>query len=152
MSQQAKRVQALLEPVINAMGYECVGVEYLPQGKHSLLRIYIDKPEGIVVEDCEAVSHQVSGVLDVEDPIKGHYSLEVSSPGVDRPLFSLQHYLRFIGETVTLKMRTPIDGRRKFTGEIVSVVDEEIVIRDSDDEFRIPFAAIEKANLVPQWD
>ena len=126
MSQQAKRVQELIEPVINSLGYECVGVEYLPQGRHSLLRIYIDKEDGIGVDDCETISHQVSGVLDVEDPIKGQYNLEVSSPGLDRPLFTLEHYVRFIGETVNVRLRSALHGRRKFTGKILSVDGEEI--------------------------
>ena len=152
MSQQASRVQELIEPAINLLGYECVGVEYLPQGKHSLLRVYIDKEGGINMEDCETVSHQVSGILDVEDPIKGQYSLEVSSPGLDRPLFTVEHYRRFIGETANIRLRSALNGRRKFTGEIISVEDEEIVIKDSEEEFRIPFRLIEKGHLVPQWD
>ena len=152
MSQQAKRVQELIEPVINSLGYECVGVEYLPQGRHSLLRIYIDKEDGIGVDDCETISHQVSGVLDVEDPIKGQYNLEVSSPGLDRPLFTLEHYVRFIGETVNVRLRSALHGRRKFTGKILSVDGEEIVIEESGMEYRVPFAVIEKGHLVPQWD
>jgi len=151
MGQQAQRVHDLVETVITAMGYECVGVEYLPQGKHSLLRIYIDKPEGISVEDCEAVSRQVSGILDVEDPISGQYSLEVSSPGLDRPLFSLQHYENFIGNNVHIRLRNVLDGRRKLSGIITAVEDDVITISEHGDKTQVPFSMIDKGNLIPEW-
>lgn len=151
MEQRADRVQALIEPGVSAMGYELLGVEYHSQGRHSVLRIYIDHPEGIGVEDCQAVSRQVSGVLDVEDPIHGQYNLEVSSPGLERPLFSLAHYERFVGEQVVIHLGAPLDGRRKFSGRLKAVEGEEVIVEQDGEEFVIPFANIEKGRLRPDW-
>lgn len=143
-----QQVQELIEPAVLALGYELWGVQLISQGRHSTLRIYIDSPEGILVEDCAKVSHQVSGILDVEDPIKPQYTLEVSSPGIDRPLFTLEHYKRYIGEEVTVRLRVPFDGRRKFAGLLTAVESDDIVIRVEDEEFLLPFDAIDKANIV----
>ena len=151
MGHLAQQITGLIEPAVNALGYELVGVEYLAQGRHSLLRVYIDSEQGIALEDCERVSHQVSGILDVEDPVRGHYSLEVSSPGLDRPLFRPEHYRRVVGKRVRLRLGRAIDGRRKLTGVLEEVSDERIRVRDpaQDIEFVLDFADIEKANLVP---
>lgn len=151
MEQRADRVQALIEPGISAMGYELLGVEYLSQGRHSVLRIYIDHVDGIGVEDCQAVSRQISGVLDVEDPIQGQYNLEVSSPGLERPLFSLAQYARFVGENVAIRLGAPLDGRRKFSGRLKAVENEEVVIEQDGEEFVIPYASIDKGHLRPEW-
>ena len=133
----------LLEPTISGLGYELLGLEYLGQGKHSRLRLYIDGPNGIGVSDCEAVSHQVSGILDVEDPIKGQYSLEVSSPGLDRPLFKSAHFARYIGQKVKLRTRIPIAGQRNFQGEISSVENEDIYIStDSGEQLKLAVKAL----------
>jgi len=152
MSQQASRISALIEPSLTALGYELVGVEYMPQGKHSLLRIYIDHENGIDVDDCQQASQQISGVMDVEDPLKGQYTLEVSSPGLDRPLFKAAHYERFVGEIVELRLHSAIEGRRRFTGTIAGV-ENEIVLLELDDgqQIELPLAGIEKANLKPEW-
>jgi ribosome maturation factor RimP len=150
MRQAPANIQVLIEPAVIALGYELVGAEYLSQGRHSLLRIYIDSEDGITLEDCERVSHQVSGILDVEDAIQGHYSLEVSSPGLDRPLFTLDHFKRFIGKQAKIKLAAPIDGRRKFNGVILNVGDDKVVLEMDAEEFELPFNAIEKANLVPE--
>ncbi len=150
MRQAPANIQSLIEPAVAALGYELVGAEYLSQGRHSLLRIYIDSEDGITLEDCERVSHQVSGILDVEDVIHGHYSLEVSSPGLDRPLFTLSHFKRFIGKQAKIKLATPIDGRRKFNGVIRAVGDNQVVLEMDAEEIELPFNAIEKANLVPE--
>jgi len=150
MRQAPANIQVLIEPAVTALGYELVGAEYLSQGRHSLLRIYIDSEDGITLEDCERVSHQVSGILDVEDAIQGHYSLEVSSPGLDRPLFTLDHFKRFIGKQAKIKLAAPIDGRRKFNGVIRAVGDNQVVLEMDAEEFELPFNAIEKANLVPE--
>lgn len=151
MSKNAARLQELIEPVVTALGYELVGVVYVPQGRHSLLRIYIDSASGIALEDCERVSHQVSGVLDVEDPVTGQYQLEVSSPGLDRPLFSVEHFVRFTGRRAKLRLHTPQNGRRNFTGVLTGVRDGQIVIVDDGTEFALPFDNIDKAQLVPEY-
>ncbi|WP_455220355.1 ribosome maturation factor RimP [Kaarinaea lacus] len=150
MRQAPANIQALIEPALTALGYELVGAEYLSQGRHSLLRIYIDRESGITLDDCERVSHQVSGILDVEDVIHGQYSLEVSSPGLDRPLFTLNHFKRFIGKQAKIKLAAPIDGRRKFNGVIRAVDDNRVVLEMDAEEIELPFNAIEKANLVPE--
>ncbi|MBI1423074.1 MAG: ribosome maturation factor RimP [Gammaproteobacteria bacterium] len=147
-----QRVMGLLEPTVTALGYELLGVEYLAQGKHSRLRVYIDSPDGIGLEDCETVSHQVSGVLDVDDPIQGQYSLEVSSPGMDRPLFRPDHFARFVGGKVKLRLSRPLNGQRNFHGRIDSVKDGEVYISmDDGGQLAVSIEDIEKANLVPEF-
>lgn len=147
-----QRVMRLLEPTVSALGYELLGVEYLAQGKHSRVRLYIDAPAGIGLEDCEKVSHQASGILDVEDPIKGQYSLEVSSPGLDRPLFRLEHFARFLGQRVKLRIHQPRNGQRNFQGRIDAVENEEIYISmDDGNQLVVSMADIEKANLIPEF-
>lgn len=142
----------LLEPAVRTLGYELVGIEYHPSGKHSVLRIYIDKDDGITLDDCTAVSHQVSGILDVEDPVPGQYTLEVSSPGLDRPLFQAADYDRFKGETVKLRTRLPIDGQRKFKGRLQGMQQDDVVIvDDAGNEVRLPLEQIEQARLVPEF-
>ncbi len=144
------KLEELLSPVVDSLGYEFVGLEYLPQGKHSLLRIYIDKPEGITVDDCGAVSHQISGVLEVEDPISGHYVLEVSSPGIDRPLFKFEDFERFSGNNVQIRLQIPLDGRRNFKGLLQGVqLDQQLVVLEVDGEIvNLPWDRIEKARLI----
>lgn len=114
MAAVAENLTNLIEPVVAGLGYELLGIEYISQGRHSVLRLYIDSEQGIGLGDCEQVSRQVSGVMDVEDPLKGQYVLEVSSPGLDRPLFKAEHYVRYIGETVRIRLRRPVDNQRKF--------------------------------------
>lgn len=139
----------LIEPTVQALGLELWGVEHIAQGKYSLLRIYIDRAEeGVKIEDCEAVSHQVSGLLDVEDPIKGEYTLEVSSPGMDRPLFTPAQFQRFTGSEISLRLHKPVDGRRKYKGVIVKVDGNIISLRLDEDEQLIDHSNIEKANIV----
>ncbi|KFF47887.1 ribosome maturation protein RimP [Gammaproteobacteria bacterium MFB021] len=143
---------AIIEPVVTAMGFELWGLEYLAQGKHSKLMIFIDSPNGISVDDCADVSRQVSGVLDVEDPITSHYSLEVSSPGLDRPLFTLDHFSRFRGHVVQLKLRTAFDGRRKFQGLLAGVEDDDVLLQIDGEEYCFPIESIDQARVVPQFD
>jgi len=154
MAQAPTKVHALVAPVVESLGYELVGVEYIMQGRNSLLRVYIDAEAGITLDDCSKVSHQLSGVLDVEDVIRSQYQLEISSPGLDRPLFTLEHFARFTGHKVRMRLRTPLQGRRKVRGVIDSVGDDSVTLTQVDDEplaeaLQIPFAAIDKANLVP---
>jgi ribosome maturation factor RimP len=141
-------LEQLLAPTINDMGYELWGCEYLPQGKHSLLRIYIDKEDGIGIEDCQNVSHQVSALLDVEDPVPGNYSLEVSSPGIPRPLFSSWQYQRYIGELVQVKTYKPVSAKRKLQGTIVSVSESSVVLNINGEDNELLFSNIVKAYLI----
>lgn len=151
MSSIAQRLTDLLTPVAASLDCELWGIEYLPQGRHAMLRVYIEKPDGVSVDDCERVSRQVSAVLDVEDPIKGEYTLEVSSPGMDRPLFTLDHYRRHLGEKVALRLRLPFEGRRKFSGTLTAVEDDEVILAQGEDEYLLPFELIDKANIVPEF-
>jgi ribosome maturation factor RimP len=143
-----ENLNELIRQPVEMLGYELVGIELTDQGHGKLLRIYIDKEDGINVDDCSSVSHQVSGVLDVEDPIRGNYFLEVSSPGIDRPLFYLEHYQKFCGKKVKIKMASPFNGRRKFTGQIVSVEEETILLDEDGLDYEIPFNLIDSARLV----
>jgi ribosome maturation factor RimP len=140
-------LEHLLAPTINDMGYELWGCEYLPQGKHSLLRIYIDKTDGISIDDCQEVSHQISALLDVEDPIPGNYSLEVSSPGIPRPLFNSWQYQRYMGHEVQVKTFKPVSGKRKLIGTIVSVSESSLVLNINNEDQELLFSNIVKANL-----
>ena len=149
---QQDRLTALVASAVEAAGYELVGVEYLPQGAHSVLRVFIDSEQGITLDDCSRASYQISGVLEVEDPIRGRYNLEVSSPGLDRPLFTLAHFERFVGKGVKLRLRQPLEGQRKFKGVIAAVEDDSIRIAlDSDRELELHIDEIEKANLIPEF-
>jgi ribosome maturation factor RimP len=140
----------MLQPTVEALGYELWGLEHLVQGRHSVLRVFIDSPAGISVDDCAAVSEQVSGVLDVEDPITGEYTLEVSSPGMDRQLFRLEQYAGYIGEIVEVRLRSAFEGRRKFKGVLKGIEGEDVVIQVDDHEFLLPYGAIEKARIQPR--
>ncbi|MDP1707819.1 MAG: ribosome maturation factor RimP [Gammaproteobacteria bacterium] len=155
MRKDSARLQDIIAPVVTALGYELVGVVHVPQGRHSLLRVYIDcvgdDATGITLEDCERVSHQVSGVLDVEDPIKGQYALEVSSPGLERPLFSKEQFARFAGQRAKVRLHTPLNGRRNFTGMLAGVRDEQVVIVEDGVEFALPVGSIDKAQLAPDY-
>ncbi|HEJ1262394.1 TPA: ribosome maturation factor RimP [Pseudomonas aeruginosa] len=152
MSSKLEQLQALLAPVVEALGYECWGVEFISQGRHSVLRVYIDRPEGILIDDCEAVSRQVSGILDVEDPISGEYTLEVSSPGMDRPLFTLEQFAKHAGEQVKIRLRSPYEGRRNYQGILRGVEEQDVVVLVDDHEYLLPINSIDKANIIPRFD
>ncbi|MDH4555557.1 ribosome maturation factor RimP [Pseudomonas sp. BN417] len=152
MSSKLEQLQALLAPVVEALGYQCWGIEFLSQGRHSLLRVYIDHENGILVDDCEKVSRQISGVLDVEDPISSEYTLEVSSPGMDRPLFTLEQFAAHAGELVKIKLRSPFEGRRNFQGLLRGVEEQDVVVLIEDREFLLPIESIDKANIIPRFD
>lgn len=140
----------LLEPTVVGLGFELVGVEF--DGHQRVLRIYIDHPDGITLENCSKVSYQLSGLLDVEDPIPGRYQLEISSPGMDRPLFTLEHFDRFMGSMVRIQLTSPIEGRRRFKARIEAIEGNELVLVDDEARHRIPFDLIEKARLSPEFD
>lgn len=151
MKQAPDHLVALIEPVVEGLGYECVGIEYHPHPRHGLLRIYIDSDNGILVDDCSKVSHQVSGVLDVEEPIQDDYQLEVSSPGADRPFFKLSQFERFQGSTAQVNLFKAIGGRKRITGSIDKVEDDVITLTENGQSFAVPFSAISKARLVPDY-
>lgn len=187
MSAKTRRLDEIIRPVVEGLGYELWGIEYTAQGKHSMLRVFIEKElsaqekeqdalgeeiteakeeqaqaeqlskqvereSGIELADCEKVSRQLSGVLDVEDPITSDYTLEVSSPGMDRPLYTLAHYERFKGHRVDLKLRMPFEGRRKYSGLLAGVEGHDVVIQVEQEEYLFPLEGIDKANIVPQFD
>ena len=139
----------LLEPTVEGLGYELSDLEVKLGGRHGALRLFIDKPDGIGLADCEKVSLAISALLDVEDPLPGQYDLEVSSPGLDRKLTKIEHFQRFEGETVKVQMRFPIEGRRRFRGTLVSSDDENIVVEVDGVPHTLPVATIDTARLVP---
>jgi len=151
MARESAELRKLIEPAVTAFGFELLGVEFIP-GKSGLLRVYIDHEDGIGVDDCKAVSYQVSGLLDVEDPIRGHYTLEVSSPGLDRPLFTAEHFTQFIGHEVKLRLHSPLEGQRRFKALIKGVEGDVIHLTSSetDEDWQISLDNIDKANLLPK--
>ena len=155
MTDKAHEIAALLAPTVGSLGLELLGVEYLPAPGGAVLRLYIDTPEGderaVGREDCEATSREVSAQLDVEDPITGNYTLEVSSPGVDRPLFTTAQFERYAGQVAKVTMKLPMDGRRRLQGTILRA-DGDMVVFDVDGtEMAVAIDNIEKARLVPDW-
>ncbi len=151
MATKSEQLEMLIAPVVTGLGFELWGIEYLSQGRHTVLRVFIDSEDGIHVDDCAAVSRQLSGVFDVEDPIAGEYNLEVSSPGMDRPLFTLSHYERYVGHKVQIRLRVPFEGRRKFSGLLKGVEGDEVVVEVDNHEYLLPIDSIDKANIVPQF-
>ncbi len=166
MADKATDISNLLSPTVQALGLELLGVEYLPSLGGATLRLYIDIPPGdaaddsetprmVGIEDCEAVSREVSAQLDVEDPISGNYTLEVSSPGVDRPLFTPAQFARFLGEQAKIGLKLPQDGRRRLQGRIAAVEGERIQLdieaKPEPQRVSVDFDNIEKARLVPDW-
>lgn len=150
MTFKTSTLQQLLEPGVTVLGYDLVGVELTGDGSQTILRVYIELPGGITVADCAKVSHQVSAVLDVEDPIAGEYTLEVSSPGLDRPLVKREDFERFSGNEVKIHTTDAVLGRRNFTGRLQGI-DENLVLVEVDNEiYEIDLENIERARLVPK--
>ncbi|MDC0053516.1 ribosome maturation factor RimP [Gammaproteobacteria bacterium] len=146
------RIRQLLQPVVEALGCELWGVDLQTGAKTKLLRIYIDKDNDLVgIEDCERVSRQASSILDVEGAINGEYILEVSSPGMDRPLYEIGQYEKYVGEDISLRLRFPYEGRRNFKGRLTGVDGDEIILVVTDHEYLFPVEGIEKANVVPRF-
>ena len=152
MASLEQRLTEMFTPSVEDLGYELVGIEYIRAGSHSTLRVYIDQEAGILVDDCAAVSRQISALMDVEDPITNEYTLEVSSPGLERPLFSAGHYAAFAGEEVKVQLRMPIQNRRKWKGIIDSVEGEIICVNVNGTLERFALSNIQKANIVPKFD
>ena len=141
----------LLEPTIEHLGLELTDLELKLGGKGGLVRIFIDKEAGIDIDDCAMVSHRVSAILDVENPVPGNYTLEVSSPGLDRALTKLKHFQRFMGKDIRVKLRFPLDGRRNFRGALTSAIDEKIEVDIDGKSYSLPLETIESARLVPNF-
>ena len=146
------KLTRLLQPLGEDLGYEFVGLEHSSNPKMPVLVIYIDRPGGISVEDCERVSREVAAMLDVEDPIPGHYNLEVSSPGLDRPLFTLEQFERFQGEVAQLSLYAPVGGRRRFKGQILGTSEGRVRLDQDGEEVELEMGNIAKARLVPDYD
>lgn len=155
MTEKAHEIAALLAPAIGSLGLELLGVEYLPSPGGAVLRLYIDTAEGderaVGIEDCEKASREVSAQLDVADPISGNYTLEVSSPGVDRPLFTAAQFHRFQGGNAKVTLKLPMDGRRRLQGRIVRVEGDMVAFDVDGSEMVVAVENIEKARLVPDW-
>lgn len=146
-----EKLMALSEPLLAHLGYELVDLEYAPGRAHALVRVFIDGPEGVGVDDCEHVSHELAALLDVEDPVPTGYTLEVSSPGLDRVLRTPAHFLRFVGERIWLELRAARDGRRRYTGRLDASGPEGIELNVDGAMVAVKFAEIGRARLAPQW-
>ncbi|MDP0561039.1 MAG: ribosome maturation factor RimP [Candidatus Endonucleobacter sp. (ex Gigantidas childressi)] len=153
MKGKQSQLEAIIDPIVRSLDYRLWGVEFVSKGgQHSLLRIYIDSDHGVDLGDCEKVSRQVSSVFDVEDPIAEEYTLEVSSPGMNRPLFRLEHYEAWAGAEVKICLHVSFEGRRKYRGLIKGVEGQDVVIVTDDHEFLLPIENIDKAQVVPRFD
>lgn len=153
MTRKEEEIEALLAPTVQALGCAVWGVEFRLWGRgRAMLRLYIDSPAGVGIDDCERVSRQVSALLDVEDPIGVAYRLEVSSPGLDRLLFRREQFAGSIGEDVNVRLAVPFDGRRRFEGRLVGLEGEDVVLRQDGEEYLLPFDQIERARIRPNFD
>ena len=151
MSSKLTELEAFIQPIVASMDYELWGISLLSRGSGSILRVYIERTAGITLDDCVSVSRQISACLDVEDPISGKYVLEVSSPGIDRPLFRLSHYALNTGKQIKVSLLSPFDGRKKYQGTLSGTDQEtqEISMICEEHEFSFPLEAIDHANIVP---
>ena len=146
-----EKLMALSEPLLAQLGYELVDLEYAPGRAHAVLRVFIDRAEGVGLDDCERVSHELAALLDVEDPVPSAYTLEVSSPGLDRVLRTPAHFQRFVGERVRVELRNPRDGRRRYTGRLAALNVEGIELNVDGAMVAVSFAEIGRARLAPLW-
>lgn len=149
MVETAAKLRGLLEPPITALGYELVHIEFVSAGKERILRLYIDAPGGIRVDDCESVSRQVSMLLDVEEPLPASYALEVSSPGLDRPLVTPQHFRRFIGSRAMIVMHRDAGDQRCFTGELLAAEKRHVVLEVDGERHQLAYHEMNSARLKP---
>lgn len=155
-----EKIARLMQPLLNEKGLELVDLEYKREGRDWFLRLFLDKPGGITLDDCADASHEISALLEVEDPIETAYRLEVSSPGLDRPLKRVVDYERFVGQTVKIKTYEKLDPdgrgheRKTFEGRLEGLEGDEVRVLQLDKkggEVRLPLSAIAKANLDPQF-
>ncbi|RWU12761.1 ribosome maturation factor RimP [Pseudidiomarina gelatinasegens] len=152
MARIEDRLFDMIEPAVSALDYALWGVEFVRAGKHSTLRVYIDHEDGVSVDDCAKVSHQVSAILDVEDPIQSEYFLEVSSPGMERPFFKAAQYADYLGETAAVELTMAQQGKRKFKGVIAAVDGDYVEFNIDGEAFKVAQSSIKKAHLVPQFN
>ena len=151
MTNKELALEALIAPTVRALGCEVWGVEYRPRTPGAALKVFIDSPDGVTIDDCERVSNQISALLDVEDPIVESYRLEVSSPGLDRTLFRPEQYTASVGERVDVRLAFPFEGRRRFEGELAGVEGDDVVVRIEGDEYLLPFGQIQRTRIVPDF-
>ena len=148
MAKFEHKLTDMLRPAVEEVGKELLGIEYISAGNNSVLRLFIDHENGIDVDDCAEVSRQVGAILDVEDPISSEFNLEVSSPGLDRPLFDKPHYEAVIGETIEVKLSIPFNGRRKFKGILVAIENDTLVVTVDGEDYDLVLGNVVKAHLV----
>ena len=151
MAKLEQQLTDMLTPAVATLGFELLGVQLVQAGRSTTVRLFIDGPDGVTVDNCAEVSHQVSAVLDVEDPIATEFNLEVSSPGLDRPLFVPAHYDKVVGGDIEIKLVVPVAGRRRFKGKLVAIEGDMILLAYEGKEDRFAFNNIDKANVVPQF-
>ncbi len=147
MNLQSEHISQLIESTISGLGFELVGVELAIQGKGQILRVYIDHKKGVDIDDCQSISHQISGVLEVEDPIPGQYSLEVSSPGIERPLFKAEDYVRFKGLEARVQLKELYQGRRKLVGILQGLDNGDVLLEVDGEMWNLSMVTIHKAHL-----
>lgn len=151
MAKFEQKLTDMLRPAVEETGKELWGVEFISAGNNSVLRLFINHENGIDVDDCAEVSRQVGAILDVEDPISSEYNLEVSSPGVDRPLFELSHFQQVIGETINVKLSMPLNGRRKFKGILAAIENDTLIVEVDAIDYELVINNVDKANLVARF-
>jgi ribosome maturation factor RimP len=151
---QRKQLEELISPIVDGLGLEWVGIQYFPQGKRSILRLFVEKTGGITIDDCERVSRQVNAMLSVENPLAGHYVLEVSSPGIDRILFSAKQCEGHVGKLVIIRLVVPVTGKRNFKGVLQRVEGTQIFVKisEAEEEMNFSFDDIDEIRLVPEWE
>ncbi len=148
MTLDSDGLEALFAPIVEGLGFTLWGVELRSSQKHAHVKIFIDHEAGITVDDCSQVSHQVSGILDVEDPISVAYTLEVSSPGLERPLIKIEHYKKYIGQTIKVRLSWAVNERKNYLGILKDVSDEDIVMEVDEEQIEFPFNSVKRANLI----
>ena len=152
MNTREQDIEKLLIPPIEALGCELWGIELMSMGRHTKLRVYIERSEGVSIDDCERVSRDVSDLLDIEDVMPQSYTLEVSSPGMDRILFRPDHYAQNVGATVDVRLHSPFEGSKRVVGVLAGIEDEQVAVQVGEDEYVLPLENIQRARLVPQFD
>jgi len=151
MRRVSRGIEDVIEPVVSGLGYEFVGAQFGQAENGQTLRVFIDTDNGVVVDDCVAVSRQLSAVLDVEDTIKSAYQLEVSSPGIDRPLFTSGQFAKQVDEVVKVKMVSAVDGRRNFKGRLIEVKNDMALVEVDGIDYSLPVDDVEEAHLVANF-
>ena len=152
MNNKELQIEELIVPTVEALGAYVWGVEYLNQGRKSLLRIFIEREEGVSVDLCAEVSRHVSDLLDVEEIMPSAYTLEVSSPGIDRLLFKIEQYAAHVGERLDVRLNFPFEGRKKIVGILAGLEKNTVVLQVDEDEYLLPLENVQKARLVPMFD